>query len=197
VLDALRQPLESGRLTLTRVGGTAVYPAGFTLLMAANPCPCAKEDGDCACPPDTRRRYLARLSGPLLDRVDLHVTLPRITRAEVLAENGRGEPSVDVAARVAAARVRAAERYAGTPWRTNGEVPPVELMRRWPLPISTTEQALRALDDGRLTARGFGRVVRTAWTLADLQDVGRPGSEHVDHALAFRGVPLRPERRAA
>ena len=197
VLDALRQPLESGRLTLTRVGGTAVYPAGFTLLLAANPCPCAKESEDCACPPDTRRRYLARLSGPLLDRVDLHVTLPRITRAEVLAEGGRGEPSADVAARVAHARRRAAERYASTPWRTNGEVPPVELLRRWPLPTSVTEQALAALDDGRLTARGFGRVVRTAWTLADLQDAGRPGPEHIGHALDFRGIHPRPAWSAA
>jgi magnesium chelatase family protein len=197
VLDALRQPLESGRLTLTRVGGTAVYPAGFTLVLAANPCPCAKEDADCSCPPEARRRYLARLSGPLLDRVDLHVTLPRITRAEVLAEDGRGEPSADVAARVAAARARAAVRYAGTPWRTNGAVPPVELLRRWPLPTSTTEQALRALDTGALTARGFGRVVRTAWTLADLQDLGRPGCEQVDHALLFRGVEPGTSRRVA
>jgi magnesium chelatase family protein len=191
VLDALRQPLESGRLTLTRVGGTAVYPAGFTLLLAANPCPCAKEPNECSCPPESRRRYLARLSGPLLDRVDLHVTLPRITRSEVLAEGGRGELSTSVAARVAHARSRAAQRYAGTPWRTNGQVPPVELMRRWPLPVRVTEQALQALDDGRLTARGFGRVVRTAWTLADLQDLGRPGPEHVGHAMAFRGVPVR------
>jgi magnesium chelatase family protein len=196
-LDALRQPLESGRITLTRVGGTAVYPAGFTLLLAANPCPCAKEDDECACPPDARRRYLARLSGPLLDRVDLHVTVPRITRAEVLAEGGRGELSADVAARVAHARARAAERYAGTAWRTNGEVPPVELLRRWPLPSSVIESAAQALDDGRLTARGFGRVVRTAWTLADLQDAGRPAAEHVGHALAFRGVPVRAERPAA
>jgi magnesium chelatase family protein len=191
VLDALRQPLESGRLTLTRVGGTAVYPAGFTLVLAANPCPCAKEADECTCPPETRRRYLARLSGPLLDRVDLHVTLPRITRAEVLAEGGRGEPSADVAARVAAARARAAERYAGTPWRTNGQVPTVELLRGWPLPLATTEQALRALDDGRLTARGFGRVVRAAWTLADLAELGRPRAEQVGMALAFRGVAAR------
>lgn len=196
MLDALRQPLESGRLTLTRVGGTAVYPAGFTLVLAANPCPCAKDDG-CSCPPETRRRYLARLSGPLLDRVDLHMTLPRITRAEVLAEDGRGEPSAHVAARVAGARARAAARYADTPWRTNGQVPPVELLRRWPLPISTTELALTALDDGRLTARGFGRVVRTAWTLADLWDKGRPGPDEVGHALGFRGVPVLPSRAAA
>lgn len=186
VLDALRQPLESGRLTLRRVGGTAVYPARFALALAANPCPCAKVDSACSCPPDARRRYLARLSGPLLDRVDMHVTVPRITRAELLAENGVGEPSSAVAARVAHARARAAERYAGTPWRTNGEVPGVELLRRWPLPRAATVEAERALDAGLVTARGYGRVARLAWTVADLLDVGRPGKSEVDLALTYR-----------
>ncbi|MGI8537165.1 MAG: YifB family Mg chelatase-like AAA ATPase [Mycobacteriales bacterium] len=186
VLDALRQPLESGRLSITRVGGTAVYPAAFTLLLAANYCPCAKPDDQCSCPPDSRRRYLARLSGPLLDRVDLRVEMPRITRAEMLAEDGRGEPSAQIAARVAHARRRAAERFAGTPWRTNGQVPPVELRRRWPIPRAATWQAEQAMDSGKLTARGFGRTLRLAWTLADLQDAGCPGPEHVGHALGFR-----------
>jgi magnesium chelatase family protein len=197
VLDALRQPLESGRLTITRVGGTAVYPAGFALLLAANPCPCAKEPGDCCCPPDARRRYLARLSGPLLDRLDLHLQLPRITRAEIMAENGRGEPSAQVAARVAEARARAAARYAGTPWRTNADVPPVELRRRWPLPREATEPAEECLDSGDLTARGFGRVVRTAWTLADLAGLDRPGADQMSHALMFRGLAPMHRRWAA
>ena len=186
VLDALRQPLESGRLSIRRVGGTAVYPAGFTLVLAANPCPCAKDERDCVCPPDTRRRYLGKLSGPLLDRVDLHVQLPRITRAEVLADGGRGEASTDVAARVAHARTVAAARYRGTPWRTNAQVPPVELLRRWPVPRAARANAEQALDVGRLTARGFGRVLRVAWTLADLADAGPPAREHVDHALGLR-----------
>ena len=185
VLDALRQPLESGRLSITRVGGTAVYPACFTLLLAANYCPCAKPD-ECSCPPDVRRRYLARLSGPLLDRVDMHVEVPRITRAEMLAENGRGEPSADIATRVAVARKAAAARYAGTPWRTNGDVPPVELRRRWPLDRVTTRPADDAMDKQQLTARGYGRVLRLAWTLADLYGAGRPAQEHVSHALGFR-----------
>lgn len=186
VLDALRQPLESGRLTIRRVGGTAVYPARFTLALAANPCPCAKPDSQCSCPPDARRRYLARLSGPLLDRVDMHVQVPRITRAELLAENGMGESSTRVAERVAQARRRSAARYAGTPWCTNGEVPGVELLRRWPLPRSATSTAETALDAGLLTARGYGRVARLAWTLADLLDVGRPGRAEVDLALGYR-----------
>ena len=185
VLDALRQPLESGRLSITRVGGTAVYPARFTLLMAANYCPCAQPQS-CSCSPDARRRYLSRLSGPLLDRIDLHVEVPRITRAEMLVENGRGEPSAQIADRVAAARAAAAARYAGTPWRTTGDVPPVELRRRWPLERRTTRPADDAMDRGQLTARGYGRVLRLAWTLADLDGAGRPGEQHVAHALGFR-----------
>jgi magnesium chelatase family protein len=185
VLDALRQPLESGRLSITRVGGTAVYPASFTLLLAANYCPCAKPE-DCSCPPDLRRRYLSRLSGPLLDRVDMHVEVPRITRAEMLAEDGRGEPSADIAARVALARAAMQRRYAGTPWRTNGDVPPVELRRRWPLSRTATHPVDAAMDAGQLTARGYGRVLRLAWTLSDLSGAPWPGSEHVAHALGYR-----------
>lgn len=186
VLDALRQPLESGRLTIRRVGGTAVYPARFSLAMAANPCPCAQRDDDCSCRPEARRTYLGRLSGPLLDRVDMHVDVPAITRAELLAENGVGESSAVIAERVAAARARAAERYAGTPWRTNGDVPGVELLRRWPLPGAASRPVEDALDRGMLTARGFGRVVRLAWTLSDLQDLDRPTHDVVGMALGYR-----------
>ena len=185
VLDALRQPLESGRVTIARSGGTARYPARFTLALAANPCPCARDVG-CVCPPDARRRYLARMSGPLLDRVDLHVHVPRITRAEMLAEDGRGEPSADVAARVAAAREAAAARFAGTPWRTNGEVPAVQLRRRWPLSRAATAPLDKALDKGSVTARGYGQVLRVAWTLADLQGLHAPEEPQVSHALGYR-----------
>ena len=188
VLDALRQPLESGRLSITRVGGTAVYPAAFTLLLAANPCPCAKPQGSCSCTPHVRRSYLGRLSGPLLDRIDLHVEVPQVSGAEMLADSA-AEPSAVVAGRVAAARSRAAVRYAGTPWRTNGSVPPVELRRHWPVPRSSRRSADGALEAGLLTARGYGRVLRLAWTLADLQGADRPGPEHVDHALGFRLGP--------
>jgi magnesium chelatase family protein len=186
VLDALRQPLEKGRVSIARVGGTAVYPSAFSLVMAANPCPCARPDSSCTCPPDKRRRYLARLSGPLLDRVDLRVAVPRVSRAEMLAEDGRGEPSDVVAARVAAARATAAERYAGTPWRTNNDVPPAQLRRRWPIPRSATPAAEKALDTGQITARGYGRVLRVAWTLADLQGIGTPGEAQVGMALGYR-----------
>ena len=95
MLDALRQPMESGEIAIRRVGGTATYPARFALLLAANPCPCAKPERSCR--PERRRSYLARLSGPLLDRLDLHVSLPPITRADVMAERGTGEDSAAIA----------------------------------------------------------------------------------------------------
>ena len=91
-----------------------------------------------------------------------------------------------MAARVSAARRRAAARYTGTPWRTNGQVPPVELRRRWPVPRAACLDADRALELGALTARGYGRVLRLAWTLADLGEADVPGREHVGHALTFR-----------
>ena len=184
VLDALRQPLESGRLSLRRVGGTAVYPARFTLVLAANPCPCALER--CTCPPESRRRYLSRLSGPLLDRVDLHVEVGAVSRLDLVADDGRGESTSAVAERVAMARERSSARLRGTPWRTNGQVPPVELRRRWPLPARATASLDAAIDRGLLTARGFGRVTRVAWTLADLAGVDQPGPAQVAHALGFR-----------
>lgn len=186
VLDALRQPLESGEVHLTRVGGTTVYPARAVLVLAANPCPCGAEAERCSCAPDRRRRYLARLSGPLLDRVDLRVEVPRITTEEILAEDGRGEPSAAIAARVLAARGAAAERLAGTPWRVNGEVPVPVLRQRWPVPRAALRPAATALDHGVLTARGFGRVLRVAWTLADLEGATVPGSGHVAMALGYR-----------
>ncbi|MCW2607934.1 MAG: Mg chelatase, subunit ChlI [Frankiales bacterium] len=186
VLDALRQPLESGRVSVRRAAGTATYPARFTLVLAANPCPCARPGEECTCRPDARRRYLARLSGPLLDRVDMHVQVDRISRAELLAEQGSVEGSAAVARRVLQARQAAAARFAGTPWRCNGEVPPAELRRHWPVPRTATRSAEQALDSGRLTARGYGRVLRLAWTLADLAGSAVPERCHVDHALGFR-----------
>ena len=186
VLDALRQPLESGSISIRRVGGTATYPARFTLLLAANPCPCAKSESQCSCRPMQRMSYLGRLSGPLLDRMDVQVCLPAITRADVMAERGSGEGSAQVAARVAEARRRAADRFLGTPWRTNAEVPPTALQQHWPVPRTALDVAGRAMDQGVLTARGYGRVLRLAWTVADLQGVGVPGRGEVELALGLR-----------
>lgn len=185
VLDALRQPLEHGSVRISRVNGTATYPARFGLVLAANPCPCARTGSDCTCPPDRRRQYLGRLSGPVLDRMDVTVELPAITRADVM-DDQECESSEVVAARVRAARERAAARLAGTPYRTNGDVPPTVLTRQWPLRRAVLEPIGRAMDLGLLTARGYGRVQRLAWTLADLLGSDQPGSAEVGLALSLR-----------
>jgi magnesium chelatase family protein len=189
VLDALRQPLESGHVTIARAGGVARYPARFLLVLAANPCGCATTSGaaaSCSCSPVVRRRYLARLSGPLLDRVDLQVRMDPVSRAELLADRGNAESSEVVAKRVLLARENAARRLAGTPWRTNADVPGRELRRRFAPPRAAIRSAERALDIGLLSARGLDRVLRVAWTLADLAGRARPGSDEIEEALYLR-----------
>lgn len=188
VLDALRQPLESGEVMVARSGLTARFPARFTLVLAANPCPCARGPSPraaCTCTPAARRRYLARLSGPLLDRVDVKVEFLPVGRAELLSDRRFTEPSAVVAARVAAARDRAAARLAGTPWRVNADVPGSELRRSFPPRPGALVSVERAMDLGQLSARGVDRVIRVAWTLADLAGKDRPGPDETNCALGL------------
>ena len=163
------------------------------MVLAANPCPCGRFslNGDsCECPPAMVRRYQARLSGPLLDRVDLRVEVDRVTRVELTDRGVRGESTSTVADRVRAARERAAARLTGTPWRTNGEVPGRELRSRWYASLGAMDEAERGLERGLLTARGLDRVLRVAWTVADLVGHDRPDRTDVALALQLRtGVP--------
>ncbi len=194
VLDALRQPLESGRVVIARSGMTAHFPARFTLVLAANPCPCARmasSGSACTCTPLARRRYLARLSGPLLDRVDVKVELLPVGRAELLSDRKLAEPSAVVAARVTAARLRAAARLAGTPWRLNAEIPGSELRRSYRPAPSALAPLERAMDTGQISARGADRIIRMSWTLADLAGAAKPGLAEVGCALGlWLGVGL-------
>ncbi|MEV4709994.1 YifB family Mg chelatase-like AAA ATPase [Micromonospora sp. NPDC049374] len=187
-LEALRQPLEHGRVLLTRSRGSAEYPARAQLVIAANPCPCANPAGDdrCECPPLARRRYLGRLSGPLLDRIDLQVRLSPMRAAELM-ETTSHESSAVVARRVAAARAAAAERWAPLGRRLNAEIPGPELRRApWRLPGRVTVELRSRLDSGSLSARGFDRVVRLAWTIADLDGRARPEAGDVNEAITLR-----------
>jgi magnesium chelatase family protein len=190
-LDALRQPIETGFLTIHRTRAVARYPARFQLVMAANPCPCGRAAGngrDCTCSPLARRRYLRRLSGPLLDRVDLRITVRPVSRAAI-RRVGLGESSEVVANRVAEARAAQHRRLVGTPWRCNAEVPgPALTTGLMGLPGAVTQDLDRAVERGTLTVRGFHRLVRVAWTIADLS--GRPAPERDDVALA---VELRQQ----
>ncbi|MER6915387.1 ATP-binding protein [Streptomyces sp. NPDC000594] len=189
VLDALRQPLEAGHVVVARSGGVVRLPARFLLVLAANPCPCGRHalhGGGCECPPSVIRRYQARLSGPLLDRVDLRVRVEPVQRAELLGRGGSGEPTAMVAARVRAARERAADRLRDTPWTVNSEVPGHELRTRWPVTPGALAAAERDLERGLLTARGLDRVLRVAWTVADLAGHDRPRTEDLALALELR-----------
>jgi magnesium chelatase family protein len=189
VLEALRQPLESGTVVVARSAGTLRFPARFQLVLAANPCPCGRFSGrgtDCVCSPMMRSRYLGKLSGPLLDRVDVQVRVEPVSRAELLEPVGDGENTATVAARVLAARRRAEHRYRDTPWRTNSEVPGRELRTRWRVHPDALADASRDLDRGVLTARGLDRVLRVAWTVADLRGHDRPDAGDVALALEFR-----------
>jgi magnesium chelatase family protein len=190
-VDALRQPLESGRIVLHRSGGAVIYPARFQLVMAANPCGCGSPTGrDCACTPMARRRYQQRLSGPLLDRIDLHVTVHPVPRADLLGGPGAataGESSDVVSARVLSARNAAAARWSDHGWATNSlAVGSVLRSGRWRPPRQALHLAEQALDRGVLSARGFDRVLRMAWTVCDLAGRSAPGSGDIAEALSYR-----------
>ncbi|QAY73803.1 ATP-binding protein [Agromyces protaetiae] len=192
VLDVLRQPLESGSVSIHRASAVATFPARFQLVLAANPCPCGQyglKDGECVCAPVVRRRYLARISGPLLDRVDIRLHVPRITAAKLQA--AVEEPtmtSAEARAKVVEARRVAADRLRGTPWRTNAELPGPWMRGKGRMhPGGKATVSLdRALELGDVTMRGYDRVLKLAWTMADLDGAAAPDKHHVGHALLLR-----------
>lgn len=192
VLDSLRQPLEDGSVTIARASAITCFPARFTLVLAANPCPCAAaKERDCTCTPTMKRRYVGRLSGPLVDRMDLKMRLQQVGRAELRYDLAFAESSTTVAERVLGARERAAARLAGTPWRTNAEIPGRELRRRF----APRARAMDVLDGplrlGTLTARGLDRVIRVMWTLTDLAGKESPGEPEATAAYGLweGGIP--------
>ncbi|MFT4187604.1 MAG: YifB family Mg chelatase-like AAA ATPase [Aeromicrobium sp.] len=199
VLEALRQPLESGRVVVARAAQTAVYPARFQLVLASNPCPCgqaASLDGSCRCTPAMRRRYGEKLSGPIRDRIDIRRTLTAPTRPELAASVAPGRGTAELAERVRLARERQHERYADTPWRLNADVPGPELRRQWPVAESARLLLERNLRSDRLNPRSADRVLRLAWSIADLLGHDRPTDEDVRTALSLRSdLPLDASMR--
>ena len=188
-LQALRQPLESGRVVLARARGTTEYPARVQVVMAANPCPCASPAGDhnCTCTALARRRYLGKLSGPLLDRIDIQISLRPLSAAQLMTSATPAESSAQVAERVAKARAAAAARWSFAGWRANAEVPGPALRRPpWRLPPRDTASLRAGLERGSLSARGFDRVLRLAWTVADLDGRDRPNEEDIQEAVQLR-----------
>jgi len=186
-LDALRQPLESGRIEIHRVGFRAVLPARFQLVVATNPCPCGNygvPGGACSCPSLAIRRYLGRLSGPLIDRIDIELGLQRVSATQSVVA---GMSTDEARERVSGARDRARHRLSDTPWRTNSEVEGTWLRSG---PLHPEPSITRPLDDalhrGSLTLRGYDRVLRVAWTLADLSGRSRPNAADIGGALYLK-----------
>lgn len=192
VLQTLRQPLESGEVTIARAREATTYPADFLLVLAANPCPCGRAWGrghDCTCSPLELRRYRAKLSGPLMDRVDIRVAVPPITPGVFGDE--RGESSEAVAARVIVARAAQRERWRALSVTVNGRVPGHRLRRApFRLPRATTQPLDRALDHGRLSLRGYDRVLRLSWSVADLAGHTVPTPDDLGQALSLRSAEL-------
>ncbi|MBN9176229.1 MAG: YifB family Mg chelatase-like AAA ATPase [Microbacterium sp.] len=189
-LDALRQPLETGSIEIHRAGFRAIFPAHFQLVLATNPCPCGNYGvprAECRCPSLAIRRYLSKLSGPLLDRIDIELSMQRVAVARLRAGDDTRISTAQARAQVAEARARAAQRLAGTPWRSNAEVPGTWL-RDGPLaPEPVIRRPLdAALQRGALTLRGYDRVLRVAWTSADLAGRDRLAVADIGRALYLK-----------
>lgn len=193
VLDALRQPLESGSITIHRARSTVTYPANPQLVLAANPCPCGNAGVrglECHCTPTMQRNYLQRLSGPLLDRIDLQLRVERVSTAtaRLAAAGQRGSiTTASAAADVRAARDRARHRLAEFGLRHNAQVDGA-LLRQAALRCEpgAADPLDQALSRGQITMRGYARGQRVAWTLADLAGADRPDRGHIAEALFYR-----------
>ena len=195
IIESLRQPLESGEVTIARGDETATYPARGMLIFACNPCPCGNYGGQaagrCTCREVERRNYRLRMSGPVLDRIDITRNVDPVGPVDRDPNAPSPEATAVVRARVEAARSRQLERYAGHPWRTNAQAPGALLEARWPLDLASHRKVDAEVYGGRLTRRGATRVHRLAWTVADLRGAAAPSIDDVEVALRLRkGDPL-------
>ncbi len=190
VLEVLREPLESGSITISRAARQASFPARFQLLAAMNPCPCGYQgeaSGRCRCTPDQIHRYRARISGPLLDRIDVQIEVPGVPQAVLLGGDRGGECSASVAARVQAARSRQIAR-AGKP---NAHLAPREVSRHCVLRAGDRTLLQMAIERLGLSARSTHRVLKVARTIADLAGGGDIGTAHLTEAISYRRLDLR------
>ena len=189
VLDSLRQPLEAGTITIARSIGNVTFPARFLLVLAANPCPCGKFSGrgrQCTCTSQQVRRYLGKLSGPLIDRIDLHVHVDPVGRLD-MARSELGESSSDIRMRVIAARAVAEARFAGLGYSLNSQIPARALRTVFQPERAAMNFLHDELEREHITARGLHKIARVSWTLADLHAHEIPTLADVKQAHSMRG----------
>lgn len=187
-MEVLRQPMEDGVVTISRVGGNASYPCRFMLVAAMNPCPCGyfgHPSRPCTCSPRAVDRYLGRISGPLLDRMDLHVEVMPV-EFEELSSQEECESSAQVRARVNAARKRQTERYEGLGFACNAEIPPNRLRQACPTTQEGERLLRRAFEKFGFSARSYERVLKVARTIADLDGCEKIGASHAAEAVQYR-----------
>jgi magnesium chelatase family protein len=196
VLDGLRQPLEDGTVTLTRVSGSLRYPARFILIAAMNPCPCGyygDRSRECACTPHQIRKYRARLSGPLQDRIDMHLEVPPVPVRDLREEGVVAEGSAGIRARVVEARQRQAGRYREDGILTNAQLKPRLVKRYCGLDARGQELLEQSMVTLGLSARAHGRILRVARTIADLAASERIEALHVAEAIQYRSLDRRAD----
>ena len=193
VVEALREPLEAGEISISRGDEDATYPARAMFVFACNPCRCGDyhpydRDHTCRCSELKRREYRRKISGPIADRIDITRFVEPMREHEREAPIEKPEPSSVIRARVTAARERQRERYAGMAWRLNAQVPGPALRDQWPLTDAAMLRLESEVHAGRLTRRGAVRVHRVAWSVGDLAGVERPGVDELDVALRLRSA---------
>ena len=190
VLEVLRQPLEDGEVTISRTKNTIKYPCNFILLGAMNPCPCGylgDKEKQCTCTDVQIQRYKSRLSGPLLDRIDLIIEVPRLTTDELINTKVEAEPSVKIRERVIKARKIQAERYREEGILTNSELS-AKMIKKYCILDEKSEQVLKtAAQKYQLSGRKYNRILKIARTIADLAVSENIRIEHITQALQYRG----------
>ena len=192
VTDALRQPLEDGHVTITRASGRVTFPCSFMMVAAMNPCRCGSfghPTRKCTCSPTSIRGYLAKISGPMLDRFDIQIELPSLSYDEISGQTAPAETSAEVRERVIAARKRAAERMKGEQGTyCNAQMDAGQIHRYCLLDDVARELLRTAYDNLGLSARGYDRLLRVARTIADLDGAEQIGAAHVAEAIQFRSL---------
>ncbi len=189
-LEVLRQPLEDGQVTISRSAGKVTLPCGFMLVAAMNPCPCGylgDARHECRCSPSQIQRYRARVSGPLLDRIDLHVEAPAVGISE-LRSTSPGESSVVIATRVQTARDRQLARYLGTPTTANARMTHKQIREHIPLDSTLGDLLQQAMEQLSLSARAYDRILKVARTIADLAGADRVAAPHLLEAIQYRSL---------